>query len=118
MGLRGIASIFLAGAMAAMLVNDFAEAATCYTMQAELAHLQEDGGGSGSRARYERAFREQANVLARTESRARNAGCFGRGFLFFKRKPDASCASLLPKINEMQGNLARLDKQRRRGGGG
>ena len=31
------------------------------------------------RGRYERAYREQANVLARTEMRARQAGCFGAG---------------------------------------
>ncbi|HWT31337.1 MAG TPA: DUF2865 domain-containing protein, partial [Propylenella sp.] len=74
------------------------------------------GGSSGDRARYERAFREQARVLARTEARARNAGCFGSGFLFFRREPDRACRKLVPKLGEMQANLARLDRLRRSGG--
>ena len=79
-------------------------AQTCFTLQAELAHLQSRGGGGrGDRARYERAFREQANVLARTERRARDAGCFG-GF-FFRREPEAICNTLVPKLRDMQENL-------------
>ena len=102
-----------------LLAHDYAEAQTCFTLQAELMHLQgQGGGGAGDRARYERAFREQADVLARTERRARDAGCFGGGFLFFRRQPDRACGTLLPKLREMQDNLAKLDRLRRRGGGG
>jgi hypothetical protein len=106
-------------AVAALLAGDFAYAQSCYTLQAELAHLQSRGGGGSSRdrARYERAWREQANVLARTEARARKAGCYGGNFLLFWKSPDASCRSLIPKIRDMQANLAKLDRLRRSGGG-
>ena len=49
--------------------GDHAAAATCFTLQSELLHLQSRGvGGSGDRARYERAWREQSNVIARAEA--------------------------------------------------
>ena len=108
---------FVAAVVALALLGAVAEAQTCFTMQAELMHLQSRGvGGTGDRARYERAYREQANVLARTEMRARNAGCFGGGFFLFRRDADPSCEMLVPKLNDMQDNLARLDHQRRQGG--
>ena len=55
-------------------------------------------------------------MLARTEMRARNAGCFGGGFFLFRREADPSCDMLVPKLRDMQDNLARLDMLRRRGG--
>jgi hypothetical protein len=107
----------VAGAVGLALLTAGAEAQTCFTMQAELMHLQARGvGGSGDRARYERAYREQANVLARTEMQARNAGCFGGGFFLFRRDVDPSCNMLVPRLRDMQDNLARLDHLRRRGG--
>ena len=116
--MRRIATGFLAAAVAFSVgMVDSARAQTCYTLNAELNHLLGRGGGSSAdRARYERAFREQARVLARTEARARNAGCFGSGFLFFRREPDRACRKLVPKLGEMQANLARLDRLRRSGG--
>src|SRR5688572_10763476 len=71
---RGVALRRFAHAVLASLLGiavpaaDPALAQTCFTLQAELSHLQSQGGGGG-RARYDRAWREQANVLARTESR-------------------------------------------------
>ncbi len=116
--MRRFAASLVASAFGlAVLLTGSAEAQTCFTMQAELMHLQSRGaGGSGDRARYERAFREQANVLARTEMRARSAGCFGGGFFIFRRSADPSCNMLIPRINDMQQNLTRLDGLRRRGG--
>lgn len=116
--MRRIGSAFLAGVLAgAMFAADFAEAATCFTLQAELEHLQSQSG-RGDRRRYDRAFREQANVIARTEGRARRAGCFGGGFFMFGRSSDRSCRVLVSKLRDMQANLGRLDQMRRRGGGG
>jgi hypothetical protein len=99
-------------------LSEAVRAQSCAALQGELVHLQSQGGGtSADRARYERAFREQTNVLARTEARARNAGCFGGGgFLFFRRNPQAICATLVPKLAEMRNNLDRLDTLRRRAG--
>jgi hypothetical protein len=116
--LRRFANWVVASALGiALIASDGAYAQSCFTMQAELMHLQSRGpGGSGDRARYERAFREQANVLARTEMRARNAGCFGAVFFLFRRSVDPSCNMLIGKIRDMQDNLARLDHLRRSGG--
>jgi hypothetical protein len=118
--LRRFVLIFLASGVGfSLAAQQVAQAQTCYTLQAELTHLQGQGaGGGGNRARYERAFREQAHVLAQTERRARQSGCFGGGFLFFRRQPDRSCSTILPKLRDMQGNLAKLDRLRRRGGDG
>lgn len=104
----------------ALLAADGAVAQTCFMLQAELMHLQARarGGSSSDRMRYERAWREQANVIARTEMRARRAGCYGGGFFLFRRDPDPSCNVLIPKLREMQRNLDRLDQLRRRAGGG
>lgn len=112
---RFVASVALC--VAAVLTAAPALAQSCFSMQAELMHLQARGqGGVGDRNRYERAFREQANVLARTEARARNAGCFGTGFFLFRRQPDPICNELVPKLLEMQDNLDRLDRLRREAG--
>lgn len=92
-----------------------ARAQSCAALDAELATLQRQGGNDPQR--YERAFREQARALERTEDRARDAGCFGGGFFFFRDEPDRACRTLLPKLREMQDNLAQLDNLRRRGGG-
>ncbi len=117
--MRRFAPILIAGSVGlAILAGGGATAQTCFTMQAEMMHLRSRGdvGSAGDRARYERAYREQANVLARTEMQARNAGCFGGGFFLFRRAVDPSCNMLVPKLRDMQDNLARLDHLRRRGG--
>ena len=114
--LRRPARSLVAAALSALTLAG-AEAQTCFTMQAEMMHLQSQGVLSGAdRDRYARAYREQANVLAQTEMRARNAGCFGSGFFLFRRAIDPSCRTLVPKLRDMQDNLARLDHLRRRGG--
>jgi len=107
-------SLLVAALGIAGLAGDFAAAQTCSGLQAELAHLQSRGGGGGlaDRARYETAYREQGNVLARTERRARDAGCFGGGF-FFRRDQQPICDTLIPKLRDMQANLWRLDNLRR-----
>jgi hypothetical protein len=115
---RLTATSLVAAAAALTLAGGSAVAQTCFTMQAELSHLLGQGqGGIGDRARYERAYREQANVIARTERRARSAGCFGGGgFFLFQRSPSRECNTLMPKLREMQDNLARLDQLRRSAG--
>ncbi|HEX9905870.1 MAG TPA: DUF2865 domain-containing protein [Propylenella sp.] len=113
------ATVLTAGiAGLSVLAAEVAEAATCFTLQAELMHLQaRSGGGFGDGARYEQAWQEQARVLARTEMRARDAGCFG-GFFIFRREPARTCRTLVPKLQEMQTNLVRLDRLRRQRGHG
>jgi hypothetical protein len=118
--LRPFSTALLAFALGlSFLANDAALAQTCVALQAELEHLRGSGSGAGSnrdRSRFERAFREQANVLARTEARARNAGCFGGSGFFFGRQPARACGVLVSKLRDMQNNLGRLDRLRRQAG--
>lgn len=93
-----------------------AEAQSCFSMQAEMMHLLQGRGGFGEDSRYERAYREQARVLDRTERHARSAGCFGGGFFLFRREPSGICRTLIPRLRDMQDSLARLDQLRRRAG--
>jgi Protein of unknown function (DUF2865) len=93
-----------------------AAAQSCYSMQVELMNLQARGFNPGDTARFEQAYREQANVIAQTQTRAQDAGCFGVGFFFFRRSPSPICDTLLPKLRQMQDNLARLDHLRRQAG--
>jgi hypothetical protein len=114
--LRSLVAGLLFGALACALAEP-AAAQSCFSMQAEMLQLRARGGGfggfSGDGGRYERAYREQAAVIARTEQRARAAGCYGSGFFLFRRTPERSCNMLIPKLQEMQENLARLDHMRR-----
>lgn len=110
-------SLILAGAVAALSASGGAQAQSCFAMQAEMLNLMSRNQGTGGgNARYERAFREQARVIARTERHARSAGCFGGGFFLFRREQSRVCRTLMPKLQEMQANLARLDQMRRRPG--
>jgi hypothetical protein len=102
----------LVGGLSA-LANEAADAQTCYTLQAELSHLQSQPSSGGGRARYERAWQEQLDVMARTQAQAEDANCFGDGgFLFFRSEPEPICRVLLPKLRRMQNNLGRLDRLR------
>jgi len=110
----------LGGLGLALALADVAAAQSCFDMQAEMMQLRSriGRGGAGDTARYESAYREQLDVIRRTEDRARQGGCFGSGFFLFRRSPDRSCSTLVPKLQEMQDNLARLDHLRRQGAGG
>jgi Protein of unknown function (DUF2865) len=116
---RRLAASLLAGTLGlALSAPGPAVAQSCFNLQAEMMQLQARGAGGNDSGRYEQAYREQSAVIARSEERARNAGCFGTGFFLFRRTPMQICSSLMPKLQEMQDNLARLDSLRRRGGGG
>lgn len=108
----------LMGGLVVLWLGAPARAQTCYTLQAELEHLESQGtSGLGSRERYDRAWRVQGEVLARTEARARDANCFGGGgFLFFRDDPEPICDILIPKLRKMQDNMAKLDRLRLLGG--
>jgi hypothetical protein len=113
--LRRFATRIVVSAVAALAAAHGAEAQSCFSLQAEMMHLLSQGdSGSGERSRFDRAYREQAEVIARTERHARSAGCFG-GFFLFRREQSGMCQSLIPRLREMQDNLARLDQLRRGG---
>ncbi|WP_224407092.1 DUF2865 domain-containing protein [Afifella sp. IM 167] len=110
------AAIAMAGGIAAAAP---AFALSCQTLEVELTRLESQASRPDPRAlRYERAAREQARVLDRSERRAEQAGCFGGGFLFFRNQPSASCGPMMAKINEMRANLEKLERMRARYSGG
>ncbi|MYZ47462.1 DUF2865 domain-containing protein [Propylenella binzhouense] len=104
-------------ALAAMAGGGQAEAASCRALQTELARLQNGGSQSALVLQYQRAYQEQAYVLQQARNRARQAGCFGGGFFIFRAQPQPACRTLLPKIDAMEANLAKLDRLRARAGG-
>ncbi len=113
-----LAGVLLIASLTA--ASDVSFAQSCRDLTNTLARLG-GGGTSPEAARYDRAIREQTRVLARAEGQARRASCSGRGFLFFRRKPQPECKSLVPKIRKMKANLAALRQKRdraKRGGSG
>lgn len=111
------AALLLAAGLAGLSAVDApAFAQSCQALRAELARLQ--SGSSAARAqqaaRYDRAWREQAAVFTRTRNEARRAGCLGGGFLFFRARPEPICRTLVPKLQKMQANLAKLERLRDR----
>ncbi len=109
-------ALILVSTIAGMSALSGADARSCFALQAEMMNLlsQSGGGGGGDRSRFDRAYHEQARVIARTEQHAQNAGCFGGGFFLFRREQSRVCRTLVPKLQEMHANLARLDQLRRR----
>ncbi len=78
------------------------------------------GGNAGDAAkaqRYDRALQQQGAELARLRARARQANCFGGGFLFFRSKPQPQCSRILPRLESMEANMAKLEHLRDRYGG-
>jgi hypothetical protein len=115
---------FAASALVALVIaaNSAATAQTCADLGAELSRLRSASSpeNAGTAAKYQRQWIEQSEALARERSRAQRANCAGRGFLFFRSKPQPACRKIVPRIRKLQANVARLDSLRRqyRDGGG
>lgn len=84
-------------AVAMLATGDGATAASCQGLKRELASLSGGGGGS---------VREASAALAVARAQARQAGCLG-GFLFFRRKAQPVCHSLMPRVRHLEAQVAR-----------
>ncbi len=118
---KRILAIAASGLVALAIAADSPFAAsTCADLGAELSRLR--SGSSAANVRnaqnYEQEWSEQSNALAREKSRARQANCFGRGFLFFRSKPEPECRQIIPRMRKLQAKVARLDRLRRQYGSG
>lgn len=107
-------------AVAFVLLPSFALAQSCAFLQQELKRA---GGGANAgdiakAQRYDRALQQQGAELARLRARARQANCFGGGFLFFRSKPKPVCNQILPRLESMEANMAKIEHLRNRYGGG
>lgn len=97
-----------------------AQAQSCTMLQQELSRAL-GGAGSGDAqkaARFDQALLEQGAEMARLRARARTANCFGGGFLFFRSKPQPECSKIIPRLESMEANMAKLEHLRGRFGGG
>ncbi|TDI54786.1 MAG: DUF2865 domain-containing protein [Alphaproteobacteria bacterium] len=108
---------FLASGLIALgLAADAAFAAsTCADLGAELSRLRFGSSPemAAEPAKYQREWIEQSAALAREKSKARRASCSGRGFLFFRAKPQPACQQIVPKVRKLEAIVKKLDNLRR-----
>jgi hypothetical protein len=96
-----------------------AQNADCDRIRAQIAYIDQNGGGGGSRtAQYASAAARQQAELERTANYARSLGCDRGGFSFFGagQPLPPQCSGLNSRIQAMQANLGKL--QGMAGGGG
>ena len=109
--------VALAVAMGLAIAGDSAFAAsTCTDLDAELSRLRSGPSPKNAKkaAKYQREWTKQSAALARQRSKARRASCSGRGFLFFRSKPQPACGKIVPRLNKLKASVAKLDRQRRK----
>ncbi|MBV9114266.1 MAG: DUF2865 domain-containing protein [Hyphomicrobiales bacterium] len=93
-----------------------AQAPTCSSLQAQWAALnRKDAGRAGAIAN---AAQRQNAELQRSAAYARQIGCDNRRFLIFGSDPPPQCGPLLARMARMQQDLANLQSQADRLGGG
>ena len=102
-------------AVLVMAADSEAVAQTCSELGAEMSRLRSGSSRlkANRSANYQQQWIEQSDALAREKSRARQARCFRRGFLFFRSKPEPSCRKIIPRMRKLQANVDRLDRLRR-----
>jgi hypothetical protein len=107
---KGFARALAAGA-ALLLFAQTAEAATCASLTAELQRLENGAVPRSAAARkWETARRQQQKALSAAERDAGYFGCSGAA--------TAKCSSLNGKIKRMRANLAAIERQLAKAGGG
>ena len=117
---RSVSSLVVAVFGALVLATSQVAAQTCELLQQELNRAIGVGGGANAikAQRYDQALREQAAELARLRATARRSKCFGGGFLFFRSKPRPECRKIIPRLEAMEANMAKLEQLRARYSGG
>ncbi len=113
----GLLALTIAGTMALALAGDTAFAAsTCTDLDAELSRLRSGPSPKNvQKARkYQRDWAKQSAALAGERSRARQASCSGRGFMFFRSRPQPACRIIVPRMRKLRAIVAKLDRQRRK----
>jgi hypothetical protein len=94
----------------------FAQSPTCVSLQNQWAALnRKDAGRAGA---YANAARRQMAEMQRTAAYARQLGCDNKRFLIFGSDPPPQCGPLMAKLSRMQADLASLQGQMDRLGGG
>ena len=113
---------FLASALVALAIaaDPAFAASTCADLGAELKHLGSGSGKISARkaANYQQQWIKQSGALSRERSKARRANCSGRGFLFFRTKPQPECKKIVPRLRKLKTSVAKLNRLRRQNPGG
>jgi hypothetical protein len=82
----------------------------CGRLEAQLASLDRGGDPRAEQVRrYEEALQQQQNELDRVVQQARRAGCESSGFFLFGRSQAPQCGELNARIQQMRGNLDKLN---------
>jgi hypothetical protein len=97
------------------IVPAMAQNADCERVRAQIASLDQ-GGGGGRAGSYGAAAQRQQAELARTAAYAQSLGCNGNQYFF--GRPPPQCGELNARIRAMQDNIAQLQGMSARGGGG
>ncbi len=94
-----------------------AQNADCDRIRAQIAYIDQNGGGGSRAGQYASAAARQQAELERTSNYARSLGCDRGAFSFFGTSPaPPQCNGLNARIQAMQANLGKL--QGMAGGGG
>lgn len=109
-----LASVFLTFAGAAS-VQSKTRIQYCAQLEGQLAKLQRGRSSRSAKsfAAYDKAYKQQKRQIRSAQRKAKADGCIQTGFLF-RRKAGPSCKKLMPRLNKMEANLAKLDSKRSR----
>ncbi|MCZ8100663.1 MAG: DUF2865 domain-containing protein [Burkholderiales bacterium] len=94
-----------------------AQSAYCERLRGDIAALERAAGGGRSRDAAASIQRQRAE-LDRTVAYSRSIGCQRQRFLMFGEPPPPQCGQIEAQINRMASNLAALESQADRYGGG
>nr|WP_319388876.1 DUF2865 domain-containing protein [uncultured Cohaesibacter sp.] len=86
----------------------------CAQLEGDLARLQRGSRSASSRnfEKYDAAVHKQQAELDTAMLRSKRDACDGGQFFLFRKTPKASCPALQKRIQEMQRNLAALERKR------
>lgn len=107
--IRLVRAVFIATAL--LLPSHAVYAASCSALKSELRKLESSGGSQSAAARkWSKAKRQQEKAIAAASRDARHFGCAQNG--------NAKCRDLNSKLKRMNSNLAAIERQLKRSGGG
>ncbi len=107
-----LAAAMFAATVAGGAADALAQAASCTRLEAQLATIQRSSGGEQQFRQADAAVRQAQAEYNQTMQSARQMGCLGGGFLFFRPAPAAQCGALTANLERQRVNVGRLEAQR------
>lgn len=106
-------ALIAAGMVFALLAPVHAQQIDCRDLQSQIAVYPQSEG----EARARQAIDQRAREIDRLRAQAQSMGCERQQFMFFNQPP-AACASIAQQVQSLRANLAQLEAQAQRAGGG